>query len=108
VRVDLDLGSQHTLRYCVWDPDLALNSDLAELGIELPTTIGAIVTHRNNGDRCEGFIYFDVPASHWFNVHSVDKAYWTVEAWDPLTLSPSLLCNCGDHGFIRQGRWVSA
>lgn len=28
---------------------------------------------------------------------------------EPLTLSPSLLCKtCGDHGFIRGGKWVAA
>lgn len=28
---------------------------------------------------------------------------------DPLTLTPSLLCDtCGLHGFIRDGRWVPA
>lgn len=37
-----------------------------------------------------------------------------IEAWDlvsesPLTLSPSILCRaCGDHGFIRNGKWERA
>lgn len=35
--------------------------------------------------------------------------YWTVEkAGLELTLSPSISCPCGLHGFIREGRWVSA
>ena len=29
-------------------------------------------------------------------------------AYDPLTVAPSLLCACGDHGFIRDGKWVPA
>jgi hypothetical protein len=34
---------------------------------------------------------------------------WQVQAWEPMTLTPSLLCRtCGRHGFIRQGRWVEA
>jgi len=33
---------------------------------------------------------------------------WDVQSWDPLTISPSVLCSCGDHGFIREGRWVRA
>jgi len=34
---------------------------------------------------------------------------WTVESLEPLTLSPSLLCRiCGNHGFIRAGRWIEA
>lgn len=27
---------------------------------------------------------------------------------DPLTISPSLLCRCGDHGFIENGKWRKA
>lgn len=27
---------------------------------------------------------------------------------DPLTISPSLLCSCGDHGFLKQGEWRPA
>jgi hypothetical protein len=40
-----------------------------------------------------------------------DDQGWHVDNWDPehLTLSPSLLCmTCGDHGFIRDNRWVLA
>jgi hypothetical protein len=39
---------------------------------------------------------------------------WRMTAGDPetldgLTLEPSLLCTvCGDHGFVRAGRWVPA
>jgi Family of unknown function (DUF6527) len=33
---------------------------------------------------------------------------WDVESMDPVTLSPSVLCDCGVHGFIRSGRWIDA
>jgi hypothetical protein len=34
---------------------------------------------------------------------------WTLEKLDPITISPSLLrTDCGDHGFIREGKWVPA
>ena len=33
---------------------------------------------------------------------------WKLESADPVTVSPSLLCSCGDHGFIREGKWVPA
>ena len=36
------------------------------------------------------------------------RARWTLVAYDPLTVAPSLLCACGDHGFIRDGKWVPA
>lgn len=34
---------------------------------------------------------------------------WTVTCWEPLTVTPSLLCrDCGTHGFITAGAWVPA
>lgn len=36
------------------------------------------------------------------------EPWWSVENEDPLTLSPSIACPCGLHGFIRDGRWVPA
>jgi hypothetical protein len=34
---------------------------------------------------------------------------WKLEQLEPLTISPSLLCmSCKHHGFIRDGKWVSA
>lgn len=33
---------------------------------------------------------------------------WTLESKEPLTVSPSVLCSCGHHGFVRDGKWVSA
>ncbi len=39
----------------------------------------------------------------------VGPGEWTVVSADPLHLEPSILCTvCGDHGFIRDGRWVPA
>lgn len=37
------------------------------------------------------------------------SAGWTVEQAEPLTLSPSIACrSCSNHGWIRNGEWVSA
>lgn len=33
---------------------------------------------------------------------------WDLESIDPITLSPSILCGCGHHGFIKNGKWVQA
>lgn len=34
---------------------------------------------------------------------------WTLVSLEPLHLEPSLLCRiCGDHGWVRDGRWVPA
>lgn len=100
----LDLGHDHTLRYTSWAPDRALNPQHADLpDVE---RVGAIVSHRRpDGSLCEGGILFDSEVTRrLFD----GRPRWTVESWEPLTLSPSLLCHCGDHGFIREGRWVPA
>lgn len=34
---------------------------------------------------------------------------WTVQHADPLTVTPSILCgSCKTHGWIRDGKWVTA
>lgn len=72
---------------------------------------GAIVSHLLRDDDeecawkgyCSGYVEFDIAA----NAEDIrDK--WQVVSMDPLTLAPSLLCHCGDHGFIQNGRWVWA
>jgi hypothetical protein len=51
-----------------------------------------------------GFVTFDIPEAA-----ADGRPKWKVESWEPLTISPSLLQRgCGDHGFIREGRWVRA
>jgi hypothetical protein len=84
-------------------------------GVELQFTsygeherAGYIQSHpRPDGQgRCEGGGLFDLPG---IREAFPDRAVWQVESWEPLTLSPSLLCSaCGHHGFIRGGRWVPA
>lgn len=33
---------------------------------------------------------------------------WVIQSVDPLTVTPSILCtDCGCHGFITDGKWVS-
>ncbi len=71
------------------------------------TITGLIAWHqRPDGTECNGgSVLFDVPA----NAHAPAHTKWTVITLDPLHLEPSLLCTrCGDHGFIRLGRWVPA
>jgi hypothetical protein len=101
----VDLGDGHRIRIAVWEPDLELNSSLAHLAGQFPAKITGIVTHElPGGGECSGAITFDVPLAREF----FKGPFWTVESWEPLTLSPSLLCHCGDHGFILDGRWVRA
>ncbi len=99
---DLDLGRDRWLRW------LSLSNDAAEVaGIPPTDRFGALVLHRNptTGERCMGGVRFPSETQRLVDPHS---ATWTVESWEPLTLSPSLLHSCGDHGFVRAGRWVAA
>lgn len=96
-RPDLDLGDGHTLRFVAFAPDRALNPHLADIPDD--EKAGAIVTH---GTNCQGYLAFNPRVS-------AGSSHWTVESWEPLTISPSVLCAaCGDHGFIRGGKWVRA
>lgn len=66
--------------------------------------VGLIESHRTpEGRECYGAVTFDVPQAE-----GLKGPRWTVESWEPLTISPSVLCSCGHHGFIRAGAWVPA
>ena len=103
----VDLGLDYDYEFTRWDPDLALNPHYQHLAHLLPVErYGAIVGHPDKVGRCRSGITFDGEAAR---AVEPDRPRWTVEAWDPLSISPSLLCRaCGDHGFIREGRWVQA
>lgn len=88
---DLDLGDDHQLHWTVLS-----DSDAHH---------GAILRHKKaDGDWCYGSISFDTPEAREHLKSQV--AYWKVESMEPLSLFPSILCSCGDHGFIRKGKWV--
>lgn len=111
---DLDLGHGVTLSWTCWKPDRALNAQY--VGIPDIERLGAIFDHPNpktETGRCTGAINFDTPEAR--RVLS-ERSLWQVESWDPLTISPSVLCRgrnidgseCGFHGWIRGGKWVPA
>jgi hypothetical protein len=106
---EIDIGHGHVIHYLRWAPD-DLPANREQYGVPLPVVeqVGLGVRHpRPDGaGECESAIRFDLPEiRRWFN----PKTMWQVVSWEPLTLSPSLLCRaCGDHGFIRAGRWVPA
>lgn len=109
---DIDLGDDHLLWFFQWSPDRELNPQYADLpDVE---RAGAIVSHfAPDGSDCMSSINFDLPAMRRV---FPKESRWQVQSWEPLTLSPSLLCRaplegggeCRDHGFIRAGRWVRA
>lgn len=105
----IDLGSNHILTFHAWSPDRALNPQYADMpDVE---RYGASIVHlRPDGQPCAGGLTFDGPVQRELASRSTSPkpvAMWRVESWDPLTISPSVRCSCGDHGFIRNGRWES-
>jgi hypothetical protein len=103
-RLTVDLGDGHSLQFTRFAPDRTLNPQYADL----PDTdrLGAVITHvKPDGTECAGSMFFDCEQARrcW-----PDHPRWQVESWEPLTCSPSFLCHCGDHGFIRGGKWVRA
>lgn len=66
--------------------------------------VGITEWHKDkDGDLCGGWVPFDVPELDEF----YRKNAWRVVSLDPLHIEPSLLCGCGNHGFIRNGKWES-
>lgn len=58
--------------------------------------------HKNpEGRLCGGWVPFNVVSE--YILPGTPK--WEVKSLDPLHLEPSLLCGCGNHGWIRNGRW---
>lgn len=95
----IDIGHDHSIRFVGWSPDRELNPQF----VHLPD-IERVAVIVDTGNNCASMALFDLPG-----VAEVfpNRPRWKVESWDPLTLSPSLLCQlCGDHGFIREGHWV--
>ncbi len=106
----VDIGHGHSMGFFQWAPD-DLPDNRERYGVPLPNVprAGVIVRHpRADGKlylgECMSAVHFDLPElAH----HTGPK--WTVASWDSLTITPSLLCTeCGDHGFIRGGKWVPA
>lgn len=99
---DLDLGSGFSLRWTSWSPDRKLNPQYE--GMPDVEKMGCLLTCRHG---TEGAMLFD--HGELYAGLFVNRPKWTVESWEPLTLSPSVDCRCPDgqcHGYIREGKWV--
>lgn len=89
----IDIGHGVGIRFMAWH-----EHERAGITERHPTPDGT------DGGIHFGGVLFDLPGVAEAFPNS---ARWTVESWDPLTLSPSLLCpQCGHHGWIRDGKWV--
>jgi hypothetical protein len=101
---EIDIGHGHFIKYFGWHPDRDINPQYD--GIPDIEKVCVNVRHSApDGSKCISSANFDTPEIRkLFGDH-----VWKVESWEPLTLSPSLLCmRCGDHGFIRDGKWIKA
>ena len=91
--VDVDLGDGHTLQWSEWKGE----------------RIGGIITHTKSDSptgKCSG--------AFWISDAFLKENNRTAPIWkfngdfNKPTLEPSFLCHCGDHGFVREGKWVRA
>jgi hypothetical protein len=103
-----DIGHGHRIKFYGWSPDRELNPQYADVpDIE---KAGLFDGHFGpDGNPCCGSVTFDLPEVRRA-LGDREGPFWQVESLDiaTLTISPSLLCGCGDHGFIRNGRWIPA
>lgn len=109
----VDLGGGHSYVLTVWSPDRELNPQYED--IEDCDPYGAIVFHTNlvTGEPCAGAIVFDGETQRKLEP---DRKLWGLNSLEPLDVEGSVLCRyarvgeaeCGDHGYIREGRWVVA
>ena len=87
----VDIGGGHRIQFVTWEGEVCAINDYHL---------------KADGQWCRGFV--DFKGSKWALQFGPDTG-WDVVSREPLTLSPSLLCRaCGDHGFIREGKWVKA
>jgi hypothetical protein len=107
----VDIGLEHRMRYTQWAPDRELNPQYE--GIPDVPKWGLLIEHPKKpgdeacgwDDHCIAAVTFESEVQH---LVAPDRTVWQVQSWDPLTISPSIGCHCGDHGFIQEGRWVAA
>ena len=92
--MQIDLGDNHTLTWSTYQGDPRAGASVAHL--------------KPDGTPCDGRIAIE--GGTWARSFGPGAiATWKLEQTDPVTLSPSLLCRvCGDHGFVRNGKWIRA
>jgi hypothetical protein len=99
-----DIGHDVFIAFSNWEPDRELNPDVDHLpDVE---KYSLFLGHQCRDSWAPNSCLLDGPVAR--EMHP-EVPKWQVESWEPLTLSPSLLCRlCGLHGFIQGGRWVPA
>jgi hypothetical protein len=93
---DLDIGTNHYLNWL-------------QTGDETHEICGALLLHLDpQGNLCVGSFSW-APTKYEREHPEISRIHWELmgQVGPQLTISPSLLCSCGDHGFITNGKWVS-
>jgi hypothetical protein len=90
-----DLGNGYSYRWVGWYPDRELNPQYEGI----PDTDKALLILKCPHDEGAVTIEGATPSQ---------KSGWRIVSLEPLTLDPSIENkNCGCHGYIREGKWVS-
>jgi hypothetical protein len=94
-RDEIDLGDGHRIVFS---------------GYKGEKRVGGNVLHPPVEGKCGGQGWLTFEGRSWAREFAPGAiATWKVESEEPFTISPSILCRaCGDHGFIRDGKWVRA
>jgi hypothetical protein len=94
-RDEIDLGDGHRIVFSEYEGE---------------KRVGANVLHPPVEGKCGGDGWIAFEGRSWARKFAPGAiATWKVESEVPFTISPSILCRaCGDHGFIRDGKWVRA
>jgi len=92
-KFDLDLGAGHWLQWTQYGDERC----------------GGIITH-TKADALEGLCSgaFTIAGTKATDLIPKLPVWAFSGSWEQPTLAPSFLCHCGDHGFIRGGKWVRA
>jgi hypothetical protein len=92
---DLDLGDGHWLDWTSYQGQRC----------------GGIITHTcaisptNETGLCSGSFWIDGNA--FYRAQGTTRPIWQLTGPDTApTMTPSFLCHCGDHGWVRDGKWV--
>lgn len=107
---DLNLGNNHGITWVI-------------AGEHDDSRIGCVIYHKMgpkgnitdfNGWCCGGVHWapseFEREHPERMSESERQRARWNIEGQpdEHLTISPSVLCSCGDHGFIKDGKWIVA
>lgn len=110
VRSGISIGKDHFIKF-EWLTPSGEGIASAVKPEEGSIKVGLLEQHKNAaGTWCGGYITFgNVPEAVNFVAKFGGRLSGHVlENDDPISVSPSLLCRCGKHGFIRAGAWSDA